>query len=183
MDHLWRYEFENCFLGPSYHGTWLVKGESKQWTLCLFDPGPRLMFSSVMLHNYSLETFQVARVGNFASLATCGLGVEFERVQVWPETTMLWKYCTAVMMICYNTALTDTQGSRQWNYCRNAVTYICTTGLLSVELTRPGPDLTFVVGHNDGSPFCGPFVILGPCFEPDHHLWPFSVLHCLQFGF
>ena len=71
------------------------------------------MFSSVMLHNYSLETFQVARVGNFASLATCGLGVEFERVQVGPETTMLWKYCTAVMMICYNTALTDTQGSRQ----------------------------------------------------------------------
>ena len=122
---------------------WL-RGERKQWTLCLFDPGPRLMFSSVMLHNYSLETFQVARVGNFASLATCGLGVEFERVQVWPETTMLWKYCTAVMMICYNTALTDTQGSRQWNYCRNAVTYICTTGLLSVELTRPGPDLTLL---------------------------------------
>ena len=69
-----------------------------------------------------------------------------------------------------------TQAGHHSNYCRNAVTPD------PILKTRPGPDLTFVVGHNEGSPFCGPFVILGPYFEPDHHLWPFSVFRCLQFG-
>ena len=77
MDHLWLYKFDNCFLGPSYHGTWLVKRGNKTVNFVSF--WSRLLYNQKELWTTSRERRHQKRQGAHVSLEIWLAGWRWDR--------------------------------------------------------------------------------------------------------